>query len=330
MENKELISVIIPVYNVEKYLRQCIDSVLVQTYENFEIILVDDGSTDSSLQICEEYRNRDYRVSVYTQENGGQSRARNLGFKYAKGEYVYFLDSDDWILRHTLETLLSIAKAQNADFVFFDGKSFLDEKPEAKIKQTYVRNHNYETASGYAILGALQDNREFSCSIPLLFIKKEYIESIGISFEEGIVYEDMLFAYEFFSKAETVAQCKESFYRRRYRENSTMTSKKSKRNFYSACEVYRKIKDVAIEIDKLNEPITKKYIVRCAFNALNYYNPLNWSEKKACKNDYRALKREIMQAGAHQNRALRFRCYGTIFWFIYKVYEKAMIVLKGN
>lgn len=93
----DLISVIVPVYNVEKYLRKCIDSILCQTYKNFEIILIDDGSSDNSGKICDEYLNRDERISVFHKKNQGLSEARNTGIKKAKGKYLTFVDSDDFI-----------------------------------------------------------------------------------------------------------------------------------------------------------------------------------------------------------------------------------------
>ena len=92
-----LISIIIPVYNVEKYLRRCVDSVLGQTYDKLEIILVDDGSTDNSGRICDEYREKDQRIIVIHKENGGLSEARNFGIEKSSGEYISFVDSDDWI-----------------------------------------------------------------------------------------------------------------------------------------------------------------------------------------------------------------------------------------
>ena len=94
---KEKISVIIPVYNVEKYLKRCLDSVINQTYKNLEIILVDDGSTDNSGKICDEYAKNDKRIIVIHKENGGVSVARNIGLDICTGDYVNFIDSDDWI-----------------------------------------------------------------------------------------------------------------------------------------------------------------------------------------------------------------------------------------
>ena len=121
-----LISIIIPVYNVEKYLRQCLDSVLSQTYTNYEVIMVDDGSTDSSYDICLEYSIKDSRFKSFQKENGGASSARNIGLDKADGKYVFFLDSDDWIDKNTFQSLLEIAEAEETDFVVSEAVAFDD------------------------------------------------------------------------------------------------------------------------------------------------------------------------------------------------------------
>jgi len=117
--NKPLVSIIIPVYKVESYLNQCIDSVINQTYTNIEIILVDDGSPDRCPEICDEYAKNDSRVRVIHKENGGNSDARNVGIKNSHGEYLLFVDSDDWIEKSTCEQVVSIALQESADLVFF-------------------------------------------------------------------------------------------------------------------------------------------------------------------------------------------------------------------
>ena len=101
------ISVIVPVYNVEKYLRRCIDSILAQTFSDFELLLIDDGSKDSSGEICEEYAGKDARIRVFHRQNGGVSTARNLGIDKAKGEWIYFVDSDDVVLPSALGTFVA-------------------------------------------------------------------------------------------------------------------------------------------------------------------------------------------------------------------------------
>ncbi len=120
MTNKISISVIVPVYNVEKYLNQCVDSILGQTFRNFELILVDDGSTDNSLKICKQYAKQDKRVKVIHQANGRQTKARKAGLALSKGEYIHFVDSDDWLEPNLLEVAYKAAVKDNSDVVIFD------------------------------------------------------------------------------------------------------------------------------------------------------------------------------------------------------------------
>ena len=115
-ENKPLISIIIPVYNVERYLVQCIDSVCGQTYKNLEIILINDGSTDQSGNICDEYAKKDLRIKVIHKENGGNTSARKAGFTVATGEYIGFVDSDDWIDETMFGDLMEAMQKYQADF----------------------------------------------------------------------------------------------------------------------------------------------------------------------------------------------------------------------
>ena len=116
-ESKALISIIVPIYNVEKYLRQCLDSIQDQSYQNFECLLINDGSPDNSADICKEYVSKDPRFRYIEKENGGVSSARNLGLEHSKGEYITFIDSDDWVDLDYLEVLHSKIKEYNTDFV---------------------------------------------------------------------------------------------------------------------------------------------------------------------------------------------------------------------
>ena len=111
----ELISIIVPIYNVEKYLRQCLDSIMNQTYRNFECLLINDGSSDNSEDICREYVSKDSRFRYFEKENGGVSSARNLGIEHSKGEYITFIDSDDWVDSDYLEVLYNSLVDERAD-----------------------------------------------------------------------------------------------------------------------------------------------------------------------------------------------------------------------
>ena len=110
----ETISIIIPIYNVESYLRKCLDSIIEQSFPYFELLLINDGSTDASTQICQEYVEKDDRIRYFEKENGGVSSARNFGIKHSRGEYITFIDSDDWIEPNYLEILYKTIKERGS------------------------------------------------------------------------------------------------------------------------------------------------------------------------------------------------------------------------
>ena len=330
MENHALISVIIPVYNVENYLHECVDSVLGQTYKNLEIILVDDGSTDSSGKICDEYAEKDSRIVVIHKKNDGPSKTRNAGLNRATGKYIYFLDSDDFITENAMETLVSAAESDSADLVFFDAFSFADDG--SQVKQGYTVKGNYTPKSGYEILTELHKNKDYHCAIYLLFIRHSLLADNNISFlESAYCSEDMLFTYQVYCSAEKAVQCKNTMYHRRYRSGSIVTSKKTSRHFRSCRDVYEKIRAYSEKIGKTGDYMATEYTVRCAYNALNIYQKLSKNDKKLCKNEYKNLKKDILSYNAFGSTALKMRCYGTSFWFLYKIFEKAAgKLLKGK
>lgn len=120
----ELISIIVPIYNVENYLRQCLDSIIAQTYQNFECLLINDGSPDNSAEICREFVDKDARFRYFEKENGGLSSARNLGIEKSRGAYITFVDSDDWLDSDYLEVLYSKIVEYDTDFVIGSYKKF--------------------------------------------------------------------------------------------------------------------------------------------------------------------------------------------------------------
>ena len=132
---EELVSIIVPVYNVEDYLTECIESAIKQTYHNLEIILVDDGSTDTSGKICDMYACKDDRIKVFHKQNGGLSDARNTGIEKATGEYIYFLDSDDMLPTGAIEKMLNACVQEDADMAIAGVEKFVDDKlPQSSEK----------------------------------------------------------------------------------------------------------------------------------------------------------------------------------------------------
>lgn len=321
MKNEVTVSVVIPVYNVEKYLRECVDSVLRQTYSSYEIILVDDGSTDSSGSICDEYAAKDSRISVVHKANGGLSSARNAGLEKAEGKYVYFLDSDDYIIEDAIKALTEKAENDNSDIVFFDAVSFADDEDDFKVSQNYRRKHSYKTDKGTEVFAKLQKNDEFHSAVQLMFFKRLFLHQEGILFVDGIYYEDMVFSFCALCLADIVSCIDLPLYYRRYRANSIMTSRKNEKHFISFTKVYEEVKSFSEKSGIADEDFAKAYTARCAFNCFNIYERLNENDKKANKNKLREIIADILKNNAYDNTALRMRCYGKIFWAAYKLIE---------
>ena len=194
-----LISVIVPVYNVEPYLRQCVDSILAQTYENLEIILVDDGSLDRCPQICDGYAKKDERIRVIHKENGGLSDARNAGLNIATGDYIGFVDSDDWIepnmYNHLIRTLLKYeADISVCGYQESNGKRILATKSMAWQEKTYT----VEKAFREVLL---------SGEIMVVMCNKLYKSILfnDIRFPKGETFEDHAVFYKLFEKCSCIA-----------------------------------------------------------------------------------------------------------------------------
>lgn len=212
------VSVIVPVYNVEKYINRCIDSILNQTIQDLEIILVDDGSTDKSGKICDEYQEKDERIRVIHKKNGGLSDARNAGEKIATSEYIIFLDSDDYIHREMLETLYTPMKEKNVDLSVCGAWNVYDEE---EIPQ-YPRIEQFLCTGseafkfileGYKIPGAIWNK----------MIKKEIADKI--SFPVGRIYEDAFYTLKLIPLVKQVYVTTKPMYYYVHRQGSITTSK---------------------------------------------------------------------------------------------------------
>ena len=194
----ERISVIIPVYNVAPYLKQCVQSLIQQTYKDLQIILIDDGSKDGSDLIMKELAVMDRRVVVVSQGNRGVSAARNKGLSLASGQYILFLDADDYLETDALESAYRKLSEQSLDIVFFDTKAFGEEgisleAVEAKNRY-YARNHDYSSLlTGETLLYQMLENREYSCPVWKQVFRRDFLLENQLSFYEGIIHEDELF-----------------------------------------------------------------------------------------------------------------------------------------
>lgn len=226
MENKAFFSVIMPVYGVEKYLSQAIDSVLCQTFSDFELILVDDKSPDNSPMICDEYEKKDSRVRViHKAQNQGLGMARNTGLEYAAGEYVLFMDSDDTIHRDTLKIVSDNLKS-NPQILVFGIKRFYQNK---NGKTTHTKEYSCDFIEGNTVNDSgkiflkLNDAHLFPFAWNKVY-KRELITDYNASFEKTKLIEDFLFNIFLFSKAEKITVIPNCLYNYRKPAHQTLAS----------------------------------------------------------------------------------------------------------
>ncbi len=314
----ELVSVIIPVYNSEKYLSGCLDSVLAQTYKDIEVIAVDDGSSDGSPDLLARYAAADERVRVLKKNNGGASSARNMGISDASGDYVFFVDSDDNILPETIETLHADAVKNGSDLVFYDMLA-VDEKTGRTSKTNYGHTEKYAPGSGIELMRRMVANKDFHTSVVQLFYKKSFLDRTALRFEEGIIYEDYLFTCAAFCLADRVSYVPEYLYSRLYRADSVMTSVKMLRNYLSAEKVYYMVCDFS---GKNGDVVPNAYIVRGAYNVITCYEALNDAEKAEAADRFSQVKKHILENGAFGDAALKMRCYAKPLWAAARAAQK--------
>ena len=239
------VSVIIPVYNVEKYLRQCLDSVINQTLTDIEIICVDDGSTDSSLAILEEYASKDDRIKILKQQNAGAGVARNNGIKVATGEYLHFLDSDDWIENDTYEKLYNLIAEKQCDFVKFKSYSYDDVSQEI-VDQFFTNigylseekfNKFYNFEKDYKTLILVSDAPWSG------FYNTKFIKENNIYFDNLICANDVSFYYRCLVNAKNIYISDQRFVYYRINNSTSLIGIRAY-NFDCQLKLYKNISEI--------------------------------------------------------------------------------------
>lgn len=317
-ECNELISVIIPVYNVEKYVNRCVESVLNQTYKNLEIILVDDGSTDNSGKICDNYSKKDKRVRVIHKKNGGLSDARNAGIDIESGKIISFIDSDDFVELNFIEKLYGWMKNSNADIsccsfdLYFENSNKYVLQNFSKIEQKYNKNDalKYFCIQGYFGVGTW--NKLYKAS---LF--KE------IRFPIGKICEDWRTIYKVIEKTKTIYYNSLPLYHYRQRENSITKSKKIQ---YDAIDAINEVIEYFKKTDKNLLPYA--YQAYC-INCIGIYNKaLIQNNKIEMKKSYYLGKEQYNKMsyfGLKKSKKLQifvFYNMHVLYDFIFKVLKK--------
>lgn len=220
------ISVVLPVYNVANYLRKCLDSLVNQTFKDFEVICVNDGSTDLSLSILEGYALTDSRFKIISQDNQGLSGARNTGIKEVQGDYILFVDSDDWLEENALELLYQHVSGFDSDITMFKFKYFDDdteEFSEGPFTNLEIIDSSYYTGN-FCYMDVLDIIFKISHAPFNKLYKTSFIKKLDAQFLYGSYYEDLEFFYKVFLKAKKVSVLPEFLYFYRIRNQSISTS----------------------------------------------------------------------------------------------------------
>lgn len=253
------VSVIIPVFNVEKYINECVDSVINQTLTDIEIICVDDGSTDNSLNLLKQFS--DTRIKIISQKNKGLAAARNVGMDNATGEYITFLDSDDYLNYTALEKLYGVANKYFLDIVITKIINFHDETYEKFTENYFDMDFLKEKTKNnvFNYKDVYDDVLNISVTAPAKLFKKEFIKDI--KFKENLIFEDNPFFVETIFKAERVYFYDEYLYYRRIRKNSIINSNFSK--FSDLIEIYniiyKLLQDFGVYEDFKDKIFKKKF-----------------------------------------------------------------------
>lgn len=237
--NQGLVSIIVPVYKAEKYIHQCIDSLLAQTYRNIEVILVDDGSPDHCGKICDEYAAKDCRVKVIHQQNGGVSVARQTGIDHATGEYSIHADPDDWVEPNMIEELVTKAVADNADMVICDFYR------ESKSDRIHVCQNPGDDLSASAVLRKiLSQQLHGSCWNKL--VNRSRIEGIGFTPEDLCILEDELYNIRILTRSIKVTYLPKALYHYRIDNEDSLCNTISDKSFKSKVKAVSEIESFCL------------------------------------------------------------------------------------
>ena len=267
-----IVSIIVPIYNVELYVERCLNSLTQQTYQNIEIIVVNDGSTDNSLNICEKISSKDSRIKILNKKNGGLSDARNYGLKHSKGEYIYFIDSDDWCEQELIEKMIQKMINTKSDLGICDyWIDYVNDnfslKKECKCFELYTKNEIPEA------IYLLDKSGMFNVVWNKMY-KRNLIIKNNISFElDGMPGEDLLFNVDYFKYTENICFIDEKLYHYMRQDETTLVNKYNEK-LYLQVKRFNKARKSLYNYYNMNEDRYKQvyetmyisYILSCIPN----------------------------------------------------------------
>ena len=268
--NNTKISIIIPVYNVEKYLERCLNSIVNQTLYDLEIICINDGSPDNSLEILERYSKQDKRIKIINQENSGLSVARNTGMEIAVGEYIGFVDSDDWVDSNFYENLYNSAKKYNTDIAV---ASVLRERKKYSSYRIKYNNEKVYTEKSEIFNACDCPN---ICYVWNKIYKTEFFKSQNLKFQEGMFFEDILFTTKILGNSKSLVTVPNTYYH--YMVNDGTSIVKSNHTLKKNQDRYNNQKEAILFCLENNIKIKEKEY--CINNKTYKLGPINWLKIK--------------------------------------------------
>lgn len=295
---KDKISIIIPVYNVEKYLDRCVESVINQTFRNLEIILVDDGSPDNCPALCDEWARKDNRIIVIHKDNGGQAEARNIGIERATGDYIGFVDSDDMIARTMYNDLLQIIEKYHADLVGCRHIVF-DDKQEPFFDDITLSGTIIEFNQEEAVSDIIRE-KHFEPTVWNLLVKASVAKKV--KFDVGKIHEDILWPFRVILQSQKVFYIEKCYYAYFIRSGSTMNSDYSEKRFDALDALETRANIVKDYYSDLYPMAVKQYLGACMYHyqslcrqpeSEEYKNYKQILHKRFCNGDQKALFTEL-------------------------------------
>lgn len=298
------ISVIVPVYNVENWLAKCINSILLQSFRNFELLLIDDGSSDNSSKICKKFLSKDDRVKYFYKKNGGLSDARNYGLKKATGRYVVFIDSDDYIKKDYLYLLFNSIESTNSD-VAVCGFEWVDKEGEVIYNVPISNIEQHQIISGKNLLRDVFKHEGYAFVVVWNKIyKKELFDHI--KFDVGRLYEDEFINFKLFWNVQKVSIVNQKLYCYVQRDGSIKNSKISEKKIIDFNKLHEERTSFYKENDEALYVMANKSYRKWIVSTLGKYAPILPPELKSnMKQEYRKLKMDDLKLAKPNSSNIR-------------------------
>jgi len=272
------VSIIVPIYNVEDYLEECLSSIINQTFEYIEIILINDGSTDRSFEIMKDFAKKDNRIKIISQQNKGVSEARNVGIRIASGQYILFVDSDDIILTNTVETLYNKIIQTNSDVLLGNVLHYYPDGSKVLVCKRNEILNNLTCISSEDFFTKYMGEKDFLMLVYLFFCKRELIVEKKIFFKKGIIYEDELWCVQILLNANSISVIDFNYYSYRQREDS-LTHSDINFRIKSSFIVAREYNKIVIKLKEDRQGTKRLIYTRIFFLLFIIHNLLQEADK---------------------------------------------------